>query len=173
MTLDKVLARATLNSFKTNKTADRPLFISGFNQESDRIKQATTGNINILRADGTLTTSIKNPALLVHKLNRSLCDILVQADHRYKYVKPKVRISQKSGCYRCYNCNVCNSIICGEHFIHPHNGRQYHIQGYTNCNTEFCVYILKCPCSLMYVGKTVGLFKQRFQKHRSDIRVAL
>lgn len=95
MTLDKALTRATLNPFKTNKTANRPLFIHGFNQKSDCIRQATTRNINILRADGMLSPSIKNPPLLVHKWSRSLRDILVQADPRSKYAKPKIRISQK------------------------------------------------------------------------------
>lgn len=33
--------------------------------------------------------------------------------------------------------------------------------------------MLKCPCTLAYVGKTVSPFKKQFQKHRSDIRVAL
>ena len=52
-------------------------------------------------------------------------------------------------------------------------GGRYPIREYLNCNTDFCVYILKCPCTLVYVGKTIGPFKKRFQKHRSDIRVAL
>lgn len=52
-------------------------------------------------------------------------------------------------------------------------GNHYPIREYFNCNTDHCVYVLKCPCTLTYVGKTVGPFKKRFQKHRSDIRVAL
>lgn len=42
-----------------------------------------------------------------------------------------------------------------------------------NCNTVYCIYTLLCPCSLVYVGKTIGRFKCHFQKHCSEIRVAL
>lgn len=39
-----------------------------------------------------------------------------------------------------------------------HRGNHYCICD--NYNTDFCVYILKCPCTLIYVGKTIGPFKK-------------
>lgn len=171
--LDQAITKATMNSHRTPKTGDRPLFIHKFNHESERIRHAATRNLNILKADDTLATGLKSPPMLVHKRGKSLRDLLVQADPRSKYTPPVIKISQKQGCYRCYNCNICNSLICGETFAHPHSGKQYRINGYVNCNTEYCVYLLKCPCSMVYVGKTIGPFKRRFQSHRSDIKTAL
>lgn len=109
--LDQALTRANTNCGRTLKTGDRLLFIHMFNCEPDRIRRAATRNLNILKADDNPMTELKNPPLLVHKSGRSLRDLLVQADPRPKYAKPVTRLSQKLGCYRCYNCNICNSWI--------------------------------------------------------------
>lgn len=138
-----------------------------------RIKLAAECSLNILQSDRALGPTIRTKLMIAYKCGRTLRDHLVQADPRQKYAKVLPKISQKTGCYKCYNCNVCNSLICGSHFSHPHKGNQYQIREYFNCNTDFSVYILRCPCALTYVGKTVGPFKKQFQKHRSDIRVAL
>ncbi|KAM5158231.1 1,25-dihydroxyvitamin D(3) 24-hydroxylase, mitochondrial-like [Mantella aurantiaca] len=38
---------------------------------------------------------------------------------------------------------------------------------------DMCMYILKCPCGLTYVGKTIGAFRTHFQNHYSNKRIAL
>lgn len=128
-------------------------------------------NLNILQSDSSLEPDIRTKPMMAYKPGKTLPDYLVQADPRHKYAKVPPKISQKTSCYKYHNCNVCNSLFCGQYFSHPCRGYSQ-IQDYFNCNIDFCVH-LKCPCTLTYVGKTIGPFKKRFQKHRSDIKVAL
>ncbi|OCT76233.1 hypothetical protein XELAEV_18031436mg [Xenopus laevis] len=50
--------------------------------------------------------------------------------------------------------------------LHPH--------GYKHCQIymfkHFVVYLLKCPCGLLYVGETTQKIKDRISKHKSTIR---
>ncbi|XP_071980562.1 uncharacterized protein [Engystomops pustulosus] len=39
-----------------------------------------------------------------------------------------------------------------------------------NCESSFLVYVIKCPCGLVYVGETVQHIRDRISKHKSDIR---
>lgn len=165
--LDYTLTRSLTTCTKPAGPSDRLLFIHTFNSESDHIRQAVTQNLHILQADNASTYGLKTVPLITHRHNKTLRDFLVQADPRHKYARTTPRISQKIGCYKCHNCNVCNSLICGKHFMHSHKGNRYRIKEYLNCNTDYCVYILKCPCALAYVSKTTGAFKRRFQKHRT------
>ena len=37
------------------------------------------------------------------------------------------------------------------------------------CTSDFCVYVLTCPCNLMYVGSTIFPAKKRVLEHRRAI----
>lgn len=114
--LDKVLAGRT----RIPSPITRPLFVHTYNQESGAIKRATEHNLNILQSDRSLGPAIRTRPMIAYKRGRTLRDHLVQADPRHKYTKTLPKISQKTGCCKCYNCNVCNSLICGTHFSLPH-----------------------------------------------------
>ncbi|KAM9311426.1 olfactory receptor 2G3-like [Gastrophryne carolinensis] len=77
---------------------------------------------NILVGDNSLSPLVKNPLRKVYQRNRSLMNILVKADPTEKYQKSMVKLSNKTGCFRCNDCNVCNSMIMGSEFPHPHPG---------------------------------------------------
>lgn len=149
--LNQALAKFVADHTRATEQTDRTVFIHTFNLKPEQIKKAVTHNLHLLQADSTLTPKLKKTPLFAHKRNKMLCDSLVQADPRHKYIQTPPR---KTGCYKCHNGNVCNSLICGEYFTHPHKGNQKRIRQYLNCNTEYCVYIFKCPCALAYVGKT-------------------
>lgn len=125
------------------------------------MQKATLNNIPILQADRDLAPMIKQRPLHVYKRGRSLKDHLVQADPRPKYISQPYVFSEKKGCYRCFLWNVCNSPITGNQFYHPHKGNSYQFPGLFTCDTVYGVYLLKCPCTLVYVGMTTGPFKQR------------
>lgn len=171
-------ARRKALLISTEGTANRPkksgnqtLFVQTFTTMSEHIKKCTNRHNHILKADKNLGRGVKEKPLHVYRRNQSLRDQLVRADPVEKYTKKAYSFSKKTGCYRCNNCNVCNSLITGSTFQHPHLGTPYTIKEFFSCNTEFCVYLLKCPCSMYYVGKTTGPFKRRFQKHRSDVKI--
>ncbi|CAH2299960.1 Hypothetical predicted protein, partial [Pelobates cultripes] len=50
-------------------------------------------------------------------------------------------------------------------------GQQIKLKGFFTCQTDFVVYLLKCPCGLGYVGKTICDFKERVSQHKTSIRI--
>ncbi len=44
------------------------------------------------------------------------------------------------------------------------------VRGRITCNTQFVVYLLKCPYNLYYVGKTKRELKSRISEHKSSTR---
>ncbi|KAM9331059.1 uncharacterized protein PAF06_019410 [Gastrophryne carolinensis] len=152
---------------------ERVPFMVTYNQAAPTIERVMNKYSTILTSDKTLCPVVKIPPMKVYKRSRNLRDSLVRADPVEKYRKPPVKISSRTGCFRCNSCNVCNSLILGSEFSHPHTGRRYKIRGTYSCLTDYCVYLLKCPCGLLYIGKTIGPFKKRFQQHRSDVRISI
>ncbi|XP_068099729.1 uncharacterized protein [Hyperolius riggenbachi] len=157
---------------------DRPAknnlaFVHDYSPMANVIKKSVGKNLAILQSDVTLNPILHESPLFSYRASKSLREILVQADPVHKYERSTFTFSDRKGCYKCYKCNVCNSLITGKYFSDPRNGRKHYLKDYYNCNTEYCTYMLRCPCGLAYVGKTTNAFKVRFQHHRSDIRLAL
>lgn len=76
----------------------------------------------------------------------------------------------KIGCYPCYRCSNCSNMIRGDKFVHPHTGEVIKINHYLTCNSDFVIYILTCPCQMLYVGETTNTFRKRINNHKSTIR---
>ncbi|CAJ0945223.1 unnamed protein product [Ranitomeya imitator] len=76
----------------------------------------------------------------------------------------------KKGTFPCLNCNQCSNVLKGDTIYHPHTGRQYNIDNFFTCNSNFVVCLIKCPCGLLYVGETTQAIKDRILKHKSTIR---
>lgn len=38
-----------------------------------------------------------------------------------------------------------------------------------NCSSEFVIYCLSCPCSLLYIGRTIYTLRKRFGEHKRSI----
>ncbi|CAH2329953.1 Hypothetical predicted protein, partial [Pelobates cultripes] len=79
----------------------------------------------------------------------------------------------KKGTFPCLNCSHCSSVIKGEYFVHPRSGKKFFVKDFYTCNSDFVVYILKCPCGLLYVGETIRPVKERIGEHKRSIRAAL
>ncbi|OCT65646.1 hypothetical protein XELAEV_18041889mg [Xenopus laevis] len=47
--------------------------------------------------------------------------------------------------------------------------RSYNIRGHYSCDTNYVVYMLVCPCNLIYIGETIQKIRDRFSQHRSTV----
>ncbi|OCT83342.1 hypothetical protein XELAEV_18025881mg [Xenopus laevis] len=63
-----------------------------------------------------------------------------------------------------------NSVTKGNSFFHPHSGKKYSIKIYYPCESTYVIYLLKCPCGLLYVCETTQKICDRISKHKSTIR---
>ncbi|OCT64610.1 hypothetical protein XELAEV_18045709mg [Xenopus laevis] len=41
---------------------------------------------------------------------------------------------------------------------------------FATCTANFVVYVLKCPCGKLYVGKTISSVNTRTNEHKNNIR---
>ncbi|OCT63932.1 hypothetical protein XELAEV_18045028mg, partial [Xenopus laevis] len=76
----------------------------------------------------------------------------------------------KKGTFPCLSCICCSSIIKGENVHHPISGKGLKLHTYATCESSNVVYLLKCPCGLVYIGQTFCPVKERIKEHRSNIR---
>ncbi|XP_041432150.1 uncharacterized protein LOC121397930 [Xenopus laevis] len=111
------------------------------------------------------------PPLLSYKRPRSLRDRLVKADLGTTRNDPqRVLAPLRNGMHSCGRCSQCSSVIRTDTFTHPHSGKKFSIQGHHTCNSEYVVYMLKCPCGLAYIGETIQPIRDRISQHKSTIR---
>ncbi|OCT84834.1 hypothetical protein XELAEV_18022991mg [Xenopus laevis] len=111
------------------------------------------------------------PPLVSYRRGRTLGSQLVHSDTKEKQVSTQSYMGTKSrGMFPCLTCSQCCCVHKGTTFEHPTTGRKYTLRGYYTCLTKFAVYVLICPCGLLYVGETTLQIKTRISQHRSTIR---
>ena len=164
------LDRADLLTPKSSmsKKSNRIVCATTFSPLSRDIRHSIEKHWHILSSDPTIGHAFRDLPVFAHKRARNLRDTLVRAD---LYNPPKHFLSTlPSGNFPCHNCIHCNAMIKSESFLHPHSGKKYAVKGRITCKTKYVVYLLKCPCGLCYVGKTIREIKTRFSEHKSSIR---
>ncbi|XP_073522664.1 uncharacterized protein [Phyllobates terribilis] len=127
---------------------------------------------NILSTAYPSITSFQKPFMPCFKWARNLRDSLVRADigstkrgHSQKFLQ-----NPKMGTFPCLQCRQCSNVMKGSTVYHPQTGKQYAIKGYYTCESSYVVYLIKCPCGMIYIGETTQPIRDRISKHKSTIR---
>lgn len=142
-----------------------------YSAHSSAIKSVFLKHWHILKSDPELSSTFKYPPLFVNKRGKNLRDFLVRADFTPEPTPSQTLLCPlPNGNYRCGNCAQCNNTVKIDHFVHPHTGKKYPIKSVITCASTHVIYILRCPCGLVYVGKTTRKLKQRISEHKSSIR---
>jgi len=69
-------------------------------------------------------------------------------------------------------CKLCSIITCTNTFVSNTTKKLYHITHTMNCNSTNVIYLINClKCGKQYVGETKRALRQRFNNHRSDIKL--
>lgn len=113
-----------------------------------------------------------NPPMICTKRPKNLRDTLIRADIGpiKNPLKQSLLDTKKSGTFPCLHCTHCSNVIKGDSITHPLTGERIPIKGFHTCDTTFAIYLLKCPCGLIYVGETSQKVKNRITSHKSTIR---
>lgn len=177
--MNKVRALDRASTLQTNKSeitktqTKRIPFISTFSEASPAVAKIIRKHWPILTNSFPKIEGFHIPPLMSYRRSSNLKDRLVKTctpgptRGQQRFIgKPKV------GCFPCLNCISCPLMSKGDTFTHPHTAEQYKIKQYLTCTTDWVVYVLWCPCGLLYVGETKNEFKTRLNNHRYSIRKA-
>ena len=77
------------------------------------------------------------------------------------------------GFFSCRKCICCRTVKIhnrGKRQITGSDGSIFDINEFITCNTTHVVYLLWCPCGLLYVGRTKRLLRIRTAEHLANIK---
>lgn len=91
--------------------------------------------------------------LLTARRARNLKDCLVHSE----YNRPQrwdwlTSLPPLKGMYPCGRCHICKYVDRTDMFASSDGHKQF--KNFINCSTTRVIYMLTCPCGLIYVGKT-------------------
>ncbi|CAJ0960174.1 unnamed protein product [Ranitomeya imitator] len=161
----------SISSRPRTDTKERIPFVHTFHPFMYKLHKSIRKNWPILSTAYPDIPEFKQPFLPCFKRAPSLRDTFVRADigpntmMRQRFLhKPRV------GTFPCLHCAQCGNVLKGDKVIHPYSGKEFKIRGYFTCSSEYVVYMIKCPCGLLYVGETSQSIRDRISKHKSTIR---
>ncbi|XP_069500915.1 uncharacterized protein [Ambystoma mexicanum] len=153
---------------RERKTKENPLvFVNTFSNLSYKIKGIVTRNWNKI-----MTKEVGKP-IVAFKKSTTVRNLIMRND-----VSTKKRPLQQTnlwglppvvGHFPCGNCSMCTQT---RKTVNVDLGldRMWNINEHTNCNTNNVIYLIVCPCKLIYIGKTNRKCRTRMIEHRSCIR---
>ncbi|KAL7388934.1 hypothetical protein ABVT39_016775 [Epinephelus coioides] len=155
-----------LSNTQKTRNPSRACFSTEYNHCASQIKQIIKRHWHVLQAEPSLKDFWKSPPLFSFRRASTIKNIVM-----YKNMTPnKTTWLTTTGMYRCGNCACCNNTTNTKSFNHPHTGKKIPIQEFINCKSTHVVYMLSCPCGLVYVGQTKRPLKQRISEHKTAIR---
>ncbi|XP_077155812.1 uncharacterized protein LOC143818356 [Ranitomeya variabilis] len=116
--------------------------------------------------------SFQTPALMSTRRPPNIKDQIVRADigSARTELTQQLLSTRRHGTFPCLHCAACSNIIRTDSITHPRTGKSFPIRGFFTCESNFVVYLIKCPCGLLYVGETIQHVRDRVASHKSTIR---
>lgn len=156
---------------KTKKGQSRIPFISTYCDWSERIGRVINKHWYIVQNCHSNIKEFMDRPLLSYRRPTNLHDRLVNSDVGPLSTKKQTFLTvSKKGSFPCLSCISCNYMAKGDSFVHPKTNKRYKIKFYLTCNSNYVIYVLWCPCDLLYVGETRNDMKTRLNQHRYSIR---
>lgn len=148
-------------------------FITNFNAQHKEIETIIQQHWEILRMDKVLGKVIPVRPSFIYRRGPTFGDQVVQ-----KIIDPPKRPSmfwqQMKGFFACRRCRSCSQVrhhLRGlTTFTSPANGCMFDIKSFITCQTTHVVYAMKCPCDLIYIGRTKRSLTKRISEHITNIK---
>lgn len=161
------------NAAVGNKEFDGTCIVLDYSLQSKDVERILKKYWSVLKQDTHLKDLLSDKPKIVYKKAPSLRDRLVHNIVEPPPPKPKMFWNLKGffGCGRCYSCvRVPSNNKRVKEFSNPHRGKLHTIEDFISCDTIGVVYAIKCPCNLIYVGRTTRALKDRMEEHVRNIR---
>ncbi|OCT60476.1 hypothetical protein XELAEV_18046503mg [Xenopus laevis] len=155
--LDTSLTKARENLRRTtnrNKTEDRQhlVFVGQYHSQSDNFQHILWKHWHLLRDAYPTILEFEQKPMISFRKGCNIGTKVTQAEiapspRQYTFMGPPKEAT----------------------FTNPTTNRENKIRGHYSCDTSFAVYMLVCPCNLVYVGETTQKVRDRFSQHRSTV----
>ncbi|CAJ0949676.1 unnamed protein product [Ranitomeya imitator] len=157
---------------RPNRATNRIPFIHTYHPFAYILHRSIRQNWHLLSKAYPQVPEFQNPFLPSFKHPLNLKDSLVRADVGSCKASPRQQFLQnpRTGTFPCLNCAQCHNVLKDSSFHHPRSGKTFRIPGYFTCASSWVIYLIKCPCGLLYVGETTRSIRDRISKHKSTIR---
>mgnify|MGYP002804454618 CR=1 FL=1 len=116
----------------------------------------------VLKTDRVVGESLPNTLQISYRKSKSLRDELV-----HSYTDPRSHITWlmgQKGFKTCGKCKACKNSKNVKEYGTTF-GKKCYINKDLTCTSDFCIYVLQCPCGLKYVGSTIFQIKKRVLEH--------
>ncbi|XP_078509911.1 uncharacterized protein LOC144769621 [Lissotriton helveticus] len=155
------------NKEKKDTNPQPIIFVTNFNQVSNKLKNIINRNWHSI--NNKQQERLPKP-MFSFRRNRTIRNSLV---HTYREVRTNNQpcidnAPLPTGTFPCSGCGNCKDIIRGSTItkqnvvIKP--------RSFMNCRTRNVIYLISCPCDLIYIGETSREVRTRMNEHRSAIR---
>lgn len=142
--------------------------ITTYSYDSYKLRGILQRNWNLLKTDPVIGKDIPTFPLMTFRKARSLRDKLV---HSHLDSTPN-RVGYFGEIKGFFPCGKCKACVASKRTL------TYQVKGvkggkkimkFLTCTTTHCVYCLRCPCGLRYVGSTIHSVKLRVLEHMRAI----
>ncbi|CAJ0947766.1 unnamed protein product [Ranitomeya imitator] len=161
---------------RTNDQGKRVPFVHTYRPVTSILHKQIRKHWPLLSTAYPTVPEFKLPFLPCYKRPNNIRDTLVRADFGPSHkTRSRFLSHPKMGTFPCLHCAQCGNVQKGDTFQHPHTGKSFKItaakiKDYYTCQSSFVVYLIKCPCGLLYIGETTQPVRDRISKHKSTIR---
>lgn len=140
--------------------------MSTYTALSSKIASIVRKHWHILKASFSAIPEFPISPIMSYRRSTSLKDRLIKSEITpIPKTKQTFLGKQRYGSYPCLNCINCRMIVKGDTFIHPSNNLRIQLKHYLTCTADWVIYILWCPCGLVYVGETTWDLKTKFNNN--------
>ncbi|CAJ0957842.1 unnamed protein product [Ranitomeya imitator] len=133
----------------TLPTKERVTFVHTHHPVMPKIYNVIHKHRSLLTKSYPNIEAFHTPALMCKRRPKNIRDSLVRADiGSFSRVSKRTFLgTERKGTFPCLNCACCSNVIKGSEITHPHTGKRYNINGFYTCDTNYVVYLIKCPAA--------------------------
>ncbi|OCT74273.1 hypothetical protein XELAEV_18033233mg, partial [Xenopus laevis] len=143
--------------------------IGDYSTEHNQISNILNKHWHILEQNKVLKEVISARPVVTFRRSKNLRDRLTHS-HFTTTTKPTWLSELTKGCYKCGNCLACPFIEKTTSIRGRSDIEEFKLRNFMNCKTPGVIYIMRCICNKLYVGKTRRQFRRRILEHVGDVR---
>lgn len=153
----KSVVRGDLLKFKpvTLNEEDHIRFITAYSNQSWQVRKCLRKYWHVLHTDPISKKHVGIQPKVTFRKCIALTDILCSST-----LKQEKDLRAVQGFFTCYSCKACKNNVNHKEFTLSKDHKPHVISKHLTCKSDYCVYALSCPCSLVYIESTIHQVKK-------------